>query len=115
METVIIIPYKPHKFQKEIHFQNKRFTLVVAHRRFGKTVAAVNRLIKSALTCILPRPRTAYIAPYRHQAKAVAWDYLKHYSRAIPSIKINESELFVEYPNDSRVTLYGADNPDAMR
>ena len=115
MTTEIIIPYKPHKFQKEIHSQDKRFTLIVAHRRFGKTVAAVNRLIRSALTCSLPRPRTAYIAPYRHQSKAVAWDYLKHYSRAIPGIKINESELYVEYPNDSRVTLYGADNPDAIR
>ena len=115
MDNQIIIPYKPHKFQLEIHNQNKRFTLIVAHRRFGKTVSAINRLIKSTLMCPLKNPRTGYIAPFRQQSKAIAWDYLKHFSRPIPNIKINESELYIEYPNAGRCTLYGADNPDAIR
>src|SRR5580692_4242385 len=28
--------YRPHKFQQLIHERAKRFTVVVAHRRFGK-------------------------------------------------------------------------------
>lgn len=57
----------------------------------------------------------AYIAPTYKQAKSVAWDYLKQFSRPIPGIKINESELRIDYPNGSRITLYGADNPDSLR
>jgi len=62
-----------------------------------------------------PNSRFAYIAPTYKQAKNVAWDYLKHYSLKIPRIKINESELRIDYPNGGRITLYGADNPDSLR
>jgi len=48
-------------------------------------------------------------------AKRVAWDYLKYYSRPIPGIKVNESELTITYPNESKISLYGADNPDSLR
>jgi hypothetical protein len=48
-------------------------------------------------------------------AKNVAWDILKIYSRDIPSIAYNEAELTVRYPNGSKLTLYGSDNPDALR
>lgn len=64
---------------------------------------------------ILPNSRFAYIAPFYRQAKNVAWDYLKRFSRPIEGIKINEAELRIDYPNGSRVSLYGADNQDALR
>lgn len=98
-----------------MHRERKRFNLFVCHRRFGKTVSAINELIHGALTCKKERPRFAYIAPYYKQAKQIAWDYLKHYARPIPGITINESELRVDFPNGARVTLYGADNPDSLR
>lgn len=63
----------------------------------------------------LERPRFAYIAPYYKQAKAVAWDYLCHFSRPIPNIEVNKSELRVDYPHGGRIQLFGADNPDALR
>ena len=74
---------------------------------------AINDLIKGALT--IPNSRFAYIAPYFVQAKSIGWDMLKKYSLVIPGVKFNESELRVDYPNGSRVTLYGADNPDRLR
>lgn len=40
---------------------------------------------------------------------------MKHYSYPIPGIKVNESELRIDYPNGSRITLFGADNPDSLR
>jgi len=70
-------------------------------------------LIRDALRT--PHSRFAYVAPTYKQAKNVAWDFLKYYSRPIPGIKINESELRIDYPNLSRITLFGADNPDALR
>lgn len=92
-----------------------RFSVIVAHRRFGKTVAVVNHLIKAAVGCRLPRPRYGYVAPLYSQAKSIAWDYLKHYTAPIPGVRRNESELWVELPNGARIRLFGADNPDSLR
>lgn len=97
----------------------KRFNVIVVHRRGGKTRLAVQKLIDAALKLKLERGRYAYIAPELKQAKAVAWDYLKHYAAKIPGHQINESETWVELPNEggsrSRIRIYGADNPDSLR
>lgn len=111
----VTIPYKPREEQRELHKDKKRWRVTICHRRFGKTVYAINRLLKDCLTCENNNPRFAYIAPYRMQAKQIAWDYLKYYSRAIPGIEVYESELRIDFPNGGRVRLFGADNPDALR
>lgn len=90
---------------------------MVAHRRAGKTVSAVNDLIEKALYNTREAPRYGYIAPLLKQGKQIAWDYLKRFSAPYRP-KINESELYVELqalPNSPRITIYGADNPDAFR
>jgi hypothetical protein len=99
----------------EFHERVERFALVVAHRRFGKTVMLINDLIRDALTCQRERPRVAYIAPLYRQAKAAAWDYVQHYTRPIPGMQYNQSELRADFPNGARFSLYGADNPDSLR
>lgn len=114
----IIIPYTPRDQFIPYHERTERFSKIVAHRRFGKTVGCINDKIKQAIsnTREFPPPRYSYIAPTYTQAKDVAWGYLKHYSSAIPGIKLSESELWVEYPhNGARFRLYGADNYDRMR
>jgi hypothetical protein len=115
--TEIRIGYKPRPLQRVLHRQLEamRFGVAVCHRRFGKTVLAVNHLQKAALTCAKPRPRVAYIGPTYRQSKAVAWDFVQHYSRAVPGIALNQSELRADYPNEGRLTLYGADTPDSLR
>lgn len=76
---------------------------------------AINHLIRSASQCEKERPRLGYIAPTLRQAKSVAWDYLKHYTAPIPGVEYNETELRADLPNDARIRLFGADNPDALR
>src|SRR5690606_35091008 len=93
----------------------RRFSVLVIHRRAGKTVLAIMRLIASALRNEQQAPRYAYIAPQLNQAKDVAWSYLKHYGLKVPGAVANESELYVEFPNGARVRVYGADNPDRLR
>lgn len=115
MDRIVTIPYAPRPLQLHIHNSAKRFTVLVCHRRFGKTVMAINHLIRAAATCELERPRFAYLAPLYKQAKSVAWDYLKHYSAPIPGATTNESELRCDLPNEARISLLGADNPDALR
>lgn len=107
--------YQPRPLQTQLHKALKRFNVLVAHRRFGKTVFAVNELLDQCLRNKLERPRYAYVAPFFRQAKTVAWDYLKDYSRPIPGVTINEAELRVDYPHGGRIQLFGSDNYDAMR
>jgi phage terminase large subunit len=111
----IEIPYAPRSQMMDFHERTERFACIVAHRRFGKTVAAINDLIRDCLTINRENVRVGYIAPYYRQAKAIVWDYAKHYSQAIPNISVNESELRIDFPNGSRLRLFGADNYDAMR
>lgn len=113
--TDIVIPYKPRPQQKKLHQSLARMNVIVCHRRWGKTVFAINELIKRALTCKLKKPRTAYICPLHKQAKAVAWDYCKEFSASIPGVQFNEAELRVDYPNSGRLQLLGADNYHALR
>lgn len=111
----IVIPYEPREAQLKIHqaVDETRFVVVVAHRRFGKTVAAINEAIKAAIKCPLDRPRIGYIAPTYSQAKRVAWDYLTHYTRPLGATA-NIAELRVDFW-DRRIQLYGSDNPDSLR
>ncbi len=114
---LVEIPYKPRPLQRELHtmLNAKRWVVAVCHRRFGKTVLAVNHLQKAALTSTKERPRFHYIAPTFAQGKSIAWDYFKHYSGVVPGVEKNESELRINYPNQAQVQILGADNPDRMR
>lgn len=113
----IVIPYRPRALQLAIHegLAAHRFGAAVCHRRFGKTVLAINHLQKAATVCPLPRPRFAYVAPTYSQGKSIAWDYMKHYAAPIPGVSFHESELRVDYPTGGQVRIYGADNPDSLR
>lgn len=109
--------YKVRQYFMPFHMRRQRWAVLVAHRRAGKTVAAVNDLVEKATYNTRENPRYAYIAPLLKQAKDIAWTYLK--DAAAPfNPKINESELYVELtalPNKPRITIYGADNPDSFR
>jgi phage terminase large subunit len=133
--TAITIPYKPRELMESFHETQKRWRVLILHRRFGKTVAAINHLIKQANTPpeVLAKARGlkydkmkliewehtprlfAYIAPFYTQAKSIAWDMLKYYSAPIPGIVINESELRIDYPGKGRIRLFGNDNPQSHR
>lgn len=96
------------------HQRKERFACLVAHRRAGKTVAAVNDVIKRAIEGPRETPY-AYFAPFRAQAKSVAWDYFKKYSLPLKGKDPNEAELKVSLVNGCFVQLFGADNADAAR
>jgi hypothetical protein len=115
MAEVIEIAYKPREQQLAIHelMDEKRFGVVVAHRRMGKTVSAINHLIKDALLNQKEAPRYAYIAPTYGQAKRVAWDYLVKYAEPLGGTS-NISELRVDFWG-RRIQLFGSDNPETLR
>lgn len=117
VKRVITIPYEPRDVFLPYHESDKRFSLTVAHRRAGKTVARINKLIRSALSCTKQAPRFAYLAPFYIQAKDIAWNYLKFYAGpALQGKAPNESELSITFPhNGAVIRLYGADNAERLR
>ena len=114
-KRLIEIDYRPRYPQVHRILESHRFVVLVAHRRFGKTVLSINHLLKQALLCRHERGNYAYVAPLRNQAKVIAWRYLKHYSAPVPGRNVNESELAVSFQNGATIRLFGADNPDALR
>lgn len=110
-----VIPYCPRPLQWQFHSQRTRFCVLLCHRRFGKTVAAINDLLRAALRSGRNDWRAAYAAPFLGQAKAVAWDYLRRFAGAVPGTRFHESELRCDLPTGARIRLYGLDNPHALR
>ena len=105
-----------HRPHQQIAWDNQeRFNILAWHRRAGKTVYAIKWLIKHTLRCEHENPRGAYLAPLYRQAKSVAWQYLKDYTREMPGVKFNESELRAIFPTGAEITLLGAAEPDGLR
>ena len=121
----IEIDYTPRPFWRDVlhpALEQYRFSVIVAHRRFGKSVGSVNHIIKQAVMMTKYKsPRYAYLAPFLKQAKMIAWEYLKQYTACIPGVKVNESELYVEFPSyykdcsGARIYIIGADRPNGLR
>jgi hypothetical protein len=105
----IVIPYTPRKHFMRLHTSPKRWKFVVAHRRAGKSVAAINEMIKRALenTRTEPPPRYAYVGPSFDQTKDLIWGYLKQFAGAIPGVKFLEGDLMCVLPNGASIRLYG--------
>jgi phage terminase large subunit len=114
---ISIIPYTARKHQQFLHQKMKeyRWSVLVCHRRFGKTVMMICHLIMAALQNKNKNPRFAYISPTFKQSKSIAWDYIKQFTYKIPGVKYNETELRVDFPNGARITLLGSENCDGLR
>lgn len=116
MAATIEIEIVPRKAFRNFLLSTTRWACLVCHRRAGKTVACVQKLIKCALEFDKKDGRFAYIAPTYAQAKDVAWAYLKEYTSGIPGVDIRESDLSIIFPfNGARIRLYGSDNYDRLR
>lgn len=123
-ENNIVLPYTPRPiWEKKIHpaLDKYKRAVIVCHRRFGKSTGMLVQTVKAAINDEKTMPRYAYVAPYRNQAKTIAWETLKMLVNKIPGMRINESELYVEFPTKhegaagARIYVFGADNPDRLR
>lgn len=109
----IDLGYKPRACFIPFHKRTQRWSVIVAHRRCGKTYAAIHDVVDAALRTTRAEARYALAAPTFAQVKDVMWTYLKRAVHPIPGVKVNEGELWVEVPNlgghKSRIRLYAAD------
>jgi phage terminase large subunit len=110
-EEAIKTGFIPRRLQLELRSKLRRFNVIVCHRRFGKTVFAVNHQIDKIIRNPLPAPRAAYIAPTFGQAKRISWDYYKKYTELIPGAVPHEQDLRIDYAhNAGRQMLLSAEN-----
>jgi hypothetical protein len=65
----IKIKYRPREQFRPFHSRKQRWSVLVCHRRAGKTVATLNDLIRGAVNECKPEGRYAFIFPQRNQAK----------------------------------------------
>ena len=99
--------------QKKITDSTKRFRVVIAGRRFGKTHLAIRELAYHAR---IPDQEIIYVAPTYKMAKNIVWRKLKNKLQDLNWIKKhNETELKLELVNGSSISLKGADNYDSLR
>lgn len=96
-------------------FQSKRrFRVLAAGRRFGKTTLACVELIDAAVS--IPNSINWYVAPSYRQAKQIAWTKLKEMVPPEAREKTNETDLsFTLRGTSSIIALRGADNYDSLR
>ena len=112
--------FKPHKWQYEVlrAFDAKlaRFFMLCWHRRARKTTLLLNLLLRE---CVDNENSVyGYIGPTITQAKAIIWrdpNMLNKYLPRDEIKRINESELFVEFKNNSVFRIEGADRVDRLR
>ncbi len=104
------------KDQDRIIKDTARFKVPVAGRRWGKTHLAIyNALINYCWK--KKNMRVWYVAPTYKQAKNIVWVILKEIVYEYPQLikKKDESELYIEFINGSRIELKGADKEDSLR
>jgi len=115
MAKVIELPYKPREWQKAFHDDPARFRVNVWHRRAGKTVAAVNDIIRQALTTTKKEAQFAYVAPTYRQAFRAAWPYFRQYLEPVPGVQFRVSDMRIDLPNKARIYCLGVETADSVR
>lgn len=113
-----------HARQAEIFYDDHRYKVVAAGRRFGKSyLAAVTLFVEAAKTekvrsdgvhIDLSLEEVYYVAPTFDQGKKILWPLLKELGQSLIRNKWeNTGEL--ELVNGRRICIKGSDRPDTLR
>jgi hypothetical protein len=98
--------------QGSVFLCEKRFRVLVAGRRFGKTFLALVELCRAAS---VPGSLVWYVGPSIRQSKRILWKALKKMTEPYWKGKPNETDLRIELVWGGTICVCGADNFDALR
>ncbi|MBN1572668.1 MAG: terminase family protein [Deltaproteobacteria bacterium] len=111
-KRIKLLLYPPHPGQKELHASSARFRVAACGRRWGKTVAATNEIVKHAWEA--PRTLCFWVAPVYRQSM-IAFDLVR---KSLPKgavAKILTSEMRVALRNGSVIEFRSAEIPRNLR
>lgn len=101
-----------HQGQARVLRHRSRVRVVVAGRRWGKTVTSGVALIKEAR---IRKRLIWYVAPSYRMAKQIMWPWLMENMPKEWIAHMNETFMTIRLVNGTEIALKGADKPDALR
>ena len=101
-----------HPAQLEIFNSDKRFKIVAAGRRFGKSYLSAWLLLINAIQA--ESKDVFYIAPTFQQAKDIMWGMLKELGRDLIAAA-HENTAVLTLINGRKIYLKGSDRPETLR
>jgi len=101
-----------HPAQLEIFNSEKRFKIVAAGRRFGKSYLSAWLLLLNAIQA--DSKDVFYIAPTFQQAKDIMWAMLKDLGRDLIAAA-HENTAVLTLINGRKIYLKGSDRPETLR
>jgi len=101
-----------HPAQLEIFHSDKRFKIVAAGRRFGKSYLSAWLLLIKAIQS--ESKDVFYIAPTFQQAKDIMWHMLKELGRDLIA-QAHENTAVLTLVNGRKIYLKGSDRPETLR
>lgn len=107
-----MINWTLNRTRKEILNHPARFKVIVAGRRWGKTVLSLMYLLKDAFEA---GERRWFITPTYRQGKMIVFPVLRQMFTEFTGAKLNESEMSVSFNNGAELSVKGADNQHNLR
>jgi len=101
-----------HPAQLQIFHSDKRFKIVAAGRRFGKSYLSAWLLLIKAIQS--ESKDVFYIAPTFQQAKDIMWHMLKELGRDLIA-QAHENTAVLTLVNGRKIYLKGSDRPETLR
>ena len=101
-----------HPAQLQIFNSKKRFKIVAAGRRFGKSYLSAWLLLINAIQS--ESKAVFYVAPTFHQAKDIMWGMLKDLGKDLIAAA-HENTAVLTLVNGRKIYLKGSDRPDTLR
>ena len=101
-----------HPAQLQIFHSNKRFKIVAAGRRFGKSYLSAWLLLIKAIQS--ESKDVFYVAPTFQQAKDIMWAMLKDLGRDLIA-QAHENTAVLTLINGRKIYLKGSDRPETLR
>jgi hypothetical protein len=107
--------------QSEVFQDATRFKVICAGRRFGKSFLSGAEILNAAIgidrNTGKPQKRQTivYVAPTFAMGKQIMFKWLKEYAPKSYIKKINESELLIEFRNESMIYIKSSENYNSMR
>ena len=107
-----MIQWTVNSTRKEILNDPARFKVIVAGRRWGKTILSLMYLLKDEFQ---PNERRWFITPTYRQGKMIVFPVLRQMFNGFMGAKLNESDMSVVFENGAELSVKGADNEHNLR